>query len=401
MPLKVHSAGPPCRTNGVFARDDGLAAEFRVLCIAARRPVRPADTEALAAAAAAGVDWTAVLHGARRHRVSGLVLPALQACGGVPPAVTDALRDAATDNARRCLVQAAETAGLARRFAAAGVRVIVLKGVALSQQLYGDLSVRGAGDIDLLVDPADFWTADGILAAAGYRVDGGPISPARRTAGLRLIRDLTYRHESRGTLVELHQRLTANPHRMPCDFDMLWRDRTETTLAGAAIATLPTRVLPLYLCIHGAHHCWERLCWLADLAMLLKDGGTAATALADAEDAGLGAPMRLTMALCRDWLDVPTPSDVDARRFTMRFFGGARWLVEPPRGSLAWLRRELWRRRYLYSLKKGWSHRWNEVRADLANPVDWQVFPLPDRLLWLYPVLRPLGWMVRNLWRRR
>lgn len=378
-----------------------MASEFRVLCIAVRRPARPTDADALRDAVAADIDWATLLHGARRHRVSGLVLPALLACGGVPSTVAAALRDAATDNARRCLVQAAETAGLARRFAAAGVRVIILKGVVLSQQLHGDLSVRGAGDIDLLVDPADFWTADGVLAAAGYRPVGGPVSPARRASGLRLIRDLAYRHEGRGTLVELHQRLTANPHRMPCDFDTLWRDRTETVLAGTTVATVPARVLPLYLCVHGAHHCWERLCWLADLAILLKDGNAAATALADAEAAGLGAPMRLAMALCRDWLDRPMPSEADARRFAQRFFGGARWLGEPPRGSLAWLRRELWRRRYLYTLKTGWSHRWNEARADLANPVDWQVFALPDRLLWLYPFLRPLGWLVRNLRGRR
>ena len=39
--------------------------------------------------------------------------------------------------------------------------------------------------------------------------------------------------------------------------------------------------------------------------------------------------------------------------------------------------------------------------ADLVNPVDWDVFYMPDQLLWLYPLLRPVGWLVRNVRRWR
>ncbi|HYH18764.1 MAG TPA: nucleotidyltransferase family protein [Azospirillum sp.] len=387
-----------------------LAPEFRLLCLAMRRAQGDSDVRALRAAVAAGPDWPAVVRGASRHRATSLVLAGFQSAGADLPAdVLAALRREAAADTRRCLAQAAEVVRLTRLFAAAGIRVLVLKGVVLSQQLYGNLAMRGPGDIDLLVDPTRFWEADALLAAAGYRVDGPAISPARRAAGQRLFRDLTYRDPGRGNLVELHQRLTANPRRLEADFDSLWRDRVEVVLAGTAVATLPRRVLPLYLCVHGAHHCWERLCWLADLTMLLKDADGAAAAIAQAEPAGLGAAMRLAVMLAYDWLGLPLPGHTPfgrrdarhARRFVARFFTGSRWLDMPRAGGAAWLRREGWRRLYLYSFKKDWRHGWDELRADLTNPIDWGVFPLPDRLLWLYPLLRPIGWVVRNVRRKR
>ncbi|HYH18999.1 MAG TPA: nucleotidyltransferase family protein [Azospirillum sp.] len=393
-----------------------LAPEFRLLCAAVRRAQGNGDVPALRAAMAAGPDWALVLRGAARHRATALVLAGLQADGAadVPPDVLAALRRAAAADTRRCLAHAAEVVRLVRLFAAADIRVLVLKGVVLSQQLYGNLAMRGPGDIDLLVDPARFWEADAVLAAAGYRLDGPAISPARRAAGQRLFRDLTYRDAGRGLVVELHQRLTANPRRLEADFDSLWRDRVDVALAGVAVATLPRRVLALYLCVHGAHHCWERLCWLADLTALLKDAEGAAAALAQAEAAGLRAAMRLVVTLGHGWLGLPLPGhrhagrrhagrrdDRRARRFVARFFAGSRWLDMPREGSAAWLRREAWRRLHLYSFKDDWRHGWDELRADLANPIDWGVFPLPDRLLWLYPFLRPVGWVVRNARRKR
>ncbi|WP_109118795.1 nucleotidyltransferase family protein [Azospirillum sp. TSO22-1] len=388
-----------------------LAPEFRLLCRAARSALGNGGAPFADAMSGWAPDWAAVIEGAGRHRAVALVLAGLRRAdkAAVPSEVLSRLRRLADLNGARCLAQAAEVIRLAGLFEAAGIRVMVLKGVVLSLQLYGNLAQRGAGDIDLLVDPARFWDADGVLAAAGYQREGPPISSARRTAGQRFIRDLTYRHRESGALVELHQRLTSNPNRMAADFETLWRDRVEVGLGGAAITTLPRRVLPLYLCVHGAHHCWERLCWLADLAVLLKDGNGAAAALADAEAAGLGPAMRLALALGHDWLGLPLPDGLpadarearEAKRFAVRFFAGKRWLDSSTKGTAPWLRREVWRRHYLYSMKGGWQHGWSELRADLVNPVDWDLFPLPDRLLWLYPLLRPVGWLVRNARRWR
>src|SRR5262249_49694292 len=166
-----------------------LAPEFRLLCLALRRPQREADAEALRAAVAAAPDWTAVLAGARRHRVAPLLLAGLRASLGVPAAVLAELRRQALADPRRSLAQVAEVALLQRAFAEAGVRVLFLKGVVLSAQLFGDAAMRDARDIDLLVDPADLTRAEKILAAAGYRSAMGALSPRQAASYRHWIKD--------------------------------------------------------------------------------------------------------------------------------------------------------------------------------------------------------------------
>lgn len=374
-----------------------LAPEFQLLCRAVRRALDPSHSME---AAETSLDWDLVVQGARSHRVVPLVLAGLSPHG--PSEILAKLSRIAAADARTCLSQAAEVVRLSRLFADAGIRMMVFKGVVLSQQLYGDPARRGPGDIDILVDPERLWDADGVLIRAGYVKSGRPIPPAHRRAGQRLLRDITYR--GRGAVIELHQRLTANPARFATRFDQLWQDRREVPLGGAMVPTLPDAVLPLYLCVHGAHHCWERLCWLADVARLLRDG-QAGPSLSAAQAVELGKPMQVALALGREWLGLDAPLGENdrtaARRFVTDFLAGPNWIAPPKRGSTAWLGRE-WRRRiYLYSLKPSWRHLLQELRADLLNPIDWDVLPLPERLLWLYPLIRPVGWLVRNLRRER
>src|SRR5207253_8779034 len=109
--------------------------EFHLFCLALRRPQRPEDAAALRAAVAAGPDWTRIVAGARRHRITPLLLAGLQAGGSqVPDVVLAELRRDALATTARNLAQIAEVGRLSQAFAQAGVRVLGLKGVALSAQ---------------------------------------------------------------------------------------------------------------------------------------------------------------------------------------------------------------------------------------------------------------------------
>src|SRR5262249_13607045 len=55
------------------------------------------------------------------------------------------------------------------RFAQAGIPVIPLKGVALAESLYGDVSLRGCSDVDLLVPGHGVRHAIDLLHVDGFR----------------------------------------------------------------------------------------------------------------------------------------------------------------------------------------------------------------------------------------
>jgi hypothetical protein len=384
--------------------------EFRLFCLAARRPQRPEDSVALRAAAAAQPNWPAVVDGAHRHRLALLVLGGLESCGSadVPAGVVEELRRQTLAAVQRSLAQIAELTRLSQLFAPAGIRMLTLKGVVLSAQLEGNGGQRGARDLDLLIDPGQFAEAEAVLARAGYRSAEQGLSPRQDAVYRRWFKDLQFVAPGSGIPVELHHRLTDDPAVIPCDFAALWRDREEVRLGGAVFATLPRRHLALYLCAHGAGHGWERLRWLVDLAMALAAPGSVDAALQAAEAAGLEAAMLHAVMLAHDWLGLPVAEPQLGRaraawrvarldRILTHLYGGEAWHQMPRRGSLAALRRySLWQRLYRLSLKSGWRYRGRQALREFLSPADWDTVRLPDRLFWAYPLVRPVGWLIRR-----
>ena len=376
-----------------------LASEFRFLCLAVRRDVCPEDLSRLALE---GLDWSAVLVGARRHRVTQAVVAALKTLGGAP--ILAELRAKSLTDAVICNEQVGEIARLAQAFEGAAIPMMVLKGIPLSLSLYGDHCPRGAGDIDLLVSPDQLLQADILLRGRGYGRSSTMALERGQAICQSRIKDILYTHPQTGQIVELHQRLTENPYLLPTDFRSLWDERDCLTVGGAEIVMLPRRVLPLYLCVHGASHCWERLRWLVDLADVLRAPERLDRALADAQAEGLGSVMREAITLCNQWLGLSVApryllSSKAMAPFIRRFFSGERWRQSAKPGSREWLRRySFWGRLHALSLRSDWRYRRWELSALLIWPPDWETIALPDRFFWLYPFIRPVGWAIRR-WR--
>ena len=391
-----------------------LGPEFRLFCLALRQPRCAEETRAeelaeLRRLAAAGTRWDTLVRGARRHRVAAAVLRGLQACGTphLPDDVVTRLRKLSVANARRSLAQVAEVRRLAQLFAAAGVRVLVLKGAALAVQLYGDPGARVARDIDLLVDPDQFTAARRLLRQAGYVQRQGFPSVQRSAAYLRRIKEIEFLDPATGGMVELHHRLTDNPYLLECDFNLLWDEREEIRLGNLTVATLPRQRLPLYLCVHGADHAWARLRWLVDFAAAMRlqnvdDALQAATA------AGLQGPFMHALLLSHDWLGLPLGDSVLAACrgssavtrcawLLARAYSATGWYADPAQDSWqrVW-RNSLWTRLYRFSAKSDWRYRRSQLGREWFSPADHEAMPLPEALFWLYPLVRPWGWLMRR-----
>ena len=388
-----------------------LGPEFRLLCLALRRPQSVDDGRQMRELAAEIGDWKLIVAGARRHRVSSLVLAGLRACHGLqlPANVLVELQQLSLANVRRGLVQAAEIGRLCQTFADARIPVLALKGEALAVQLYGETGWRTARDIDLLVDPAQFGRAQAALIDAGYRQRPKGRSPRQEAAYLRLIKEVEFRHEATDGLVELHHRLTANPYLHPADFDELWTQREEVRLGDRSFATLPRHRLSLYLCAHGADHAWARLQWLVDFASAIQQSQDIESVIEASDEAGLKPVLLHALALAHEllglvveerWLAAHRHSAIGRRLdwLLARQYAAADWHDAAPKRAL---RYAFWERLYRLSLKPDWRYRATQVQQDWFCPSDWDSVPLPEALTWLYPFVRPWGWLLRRLPRLR
>jgi len=391
--------------------DDGaplpdFSPELRFVFAATRLASGGASVQLDRAAAQVG-DWDIVQRGLVHHGLIGLALPALLHARVMPVATCAVLEDARRAHVVGAMSRLHELVRIARAFDAAGIRYVFIKGIALSIQLYGDPVARGGRDIDVLVERQRTSDTEAILRDLGYvpPIHAGPVRPDEDTPP----KESGWVHGERRILVELHDRLCENPALLPWDFEALWAERETVTIAGMAVPAMTRRRLPVYLAVHGIRHGWQRLMWLADLAVLLDSDAAWDQALATAAKEGLSGMMLHVGWALHHWLTRPVPAAVLARgarridvrllnRLVAQFHDGPQWYEARPRNSLRrFIAGSVWSRSITYAMKPT-RHFWGRQLAwDLSSPQDRAAFALPGRLGWMYPLIRPFGWAIRRL----
>jgi hypothetical protein len=182
-------------------------------------------------------------------------------------------------------------------------------------------------------------------------------------------------------------------------------------LAGAAgLRTLGNEDLFAYLCMHGALHCWNRLKWLADINALLartpEDGVEHLVRAAELRGAGRAAMQALL--LCQRLLGMALPARLTATlsksATTRRLAATALTVIATGRGEqdphtvrFGTTRGSL----STFLLSRSWRYRLAELNIHLTNPTDVLTVPLPERLRFLYPLLRLPLWAWRHSTKRR
>ena len=127
-----------------------MSRECEFLLAAVRRYFRPEDPPP----EPYGLDWTELLRLSTIHAVTPMLYQTLRSIP-IPQHAIESLRLAFEKNTRRNLALSAELCRLVELFNEHAVTFLPLKGPLLSQQLYGDLSMRCSADLDWLVPPHD------------------------------------------------------------------------------------------------------------------------------------------------------------------------------------------------------------------------------------------------------
>jgi hypothetical protein len=268
--------------------------------------------------------------------------------------------------------------------------VVPYKGPVLAALAYNGAGGRHAGDLDLLIDPAQLARAKAALASEGF-VPQVPLQPWQERQLVRAAHPYALIRRAEGIVVELHW--SVSPRSLSSGLGAaLPPDRLEAvTVAGTTFQTLPADVLLVALCVHGAKHVWERLGWIVDVAELLAKPRALdwTGVLEDASRAGHRRELLLGCLLARDLLatDLPGPLSravtTDPRlsrlaRVVLTQLG----LVGPRRLGIAETAR------FHLGARGTWGDRFDYVRfAMMPTVADWTATPLPR---WLAPLHYPL-----------
>jgi hypothetical protein len=381
--------------------------EFRLAAACAMWPPSDRRIEAIGAAVAGPFDWSRFVRVATRQRVVGLVHDGLtRARPNVPPEIVSEIGSQAVTLVRENLVIAAEALRLQHLFDEADVPVIFLKGTSLALLAFGNLGLSGGQDIDLLVPYETLAAATALLLGAGYRRFDPPpdISVAQLQLLMPLRKDFGFVHQATGLQIELHWRLFLNPHAM-AETSIMAGSRVVPLAGAEGLRTLGEEDLFSYLCMHGALHWWNRLKWLADINAILATvpDGDVEDLIRAAGARGVGRAAAQALLLCKRVFATPLPDRLIARlakNTTMR------WLEATALNAITVGQGEREPRERRFGTTRGslstvllsssWRYQLTELRLQLTNPTDVLTVPLPQRLRFLYPVLRLPLWVWRH-----
>lgn len=299
---------------------DTLAPELRfVLCCA--RPRLDASASARLGILADGpLDWERVLSSATSHGLASLLFRHCvdAQCAGIPLSIVDRLRAGFERTTIQNLRLFKELLDILDLFEANQVPAVPYKGPTLGVSLYGHPGLRPSRDLDLLVRKCDVLRATSLLQERGYAfLHGNPP------------RDLEHANERQlaadGVAVDLHWRLVSSLFAMRLAAEDIWPHLNDTVLHGRRVRALPDDWLLPVLCVHATSHCWQRLEWLCDVAVLTERVDDWDAVLESSDRIGCRRMLLLGLELARVMIGVDLP---DAARAAVRKDASIPRLVE-------------------------------------------------------------------------
>jgi len=149
------------------------------------------------------------------------------------------------------------------------IPVALFKGPLLAQMAYGEISLRQAGDIDVLINRRHFAQARALLESLGYEMSPR-LTSAQLASHLSNHCELQFMRDEWFTVVDLHWDLAPRSFVFKLHADEVMLRLQSVSLAGTTVETFGPEDLVLYLSMHGAKHLWRRLEWIVSLAEVLR-----------------------------------------------------------------------------------------------------------------------------------
>jgi hypothetical protein len=361
--------------------------ELELLLACARRTLSPAEHRRVNSLVTAGIDWTELLPFAKRHKLLPLLTHHLREHDALLPQETrDSLRCFSLQNARWVLQVVSEIVDTLAEFEREGMPAVPYKGPVLGAQLYGNVALRQAGDIDLLVRRGDVAQARELLRRRGYE----PIY-ALDEAGRTFMVQSRYSEGFRGDSlfpVELHWAFTNGDIAFPLELDDLI-PRLETVAIGQrSVPVFAPEDLLLILSVHGSKHRWDRIEWLCGLAEVVRGAPQLDwdRLLERSRRLGIRRMLLLGVLLAHHHLQAPVPAAVarlarsDGSVAALADAVPELWLGTPENEEAGSLPTDLFR----YRLRERYRDRirfvWYRITTP-SQPESWSAFLLGGRAI--------------------
>ena len=279
--------------------------ENDLLLYIARRDTNPDQLRSLLSTS---MDWDYIIATAYAHGLLPLLHKHLSSA---PTNVLSLLKRESVANTQNVLHLVGKQLKIYKLFKENDIPLALFKGPLLAHMAYGEMSLRQAGDIDLLINRSDFAQARELLESLGYEMTPR-LTPAQLTSHLNNHCEIQFMRDEWLTVVDLHWDLAPRSFVFGLKADEVMSRLQPVSLAGTTVETFGAEDLLFYQAMHGAKHLWRRLEWISCLAESLRATSTIDwdTLVNRAAKAHATRILALGLRLVEGFSDVPVPANV-------------------------------------------------------------------------------------------
>ncbi len=178
-------------------------------------------------------------------------LSTLEHASQIPGEVLYRLKQAAQKVLARSMVLSHSFVQIMTRFNQEGIPVIALKGIYLSEWLYGTMGLRQFSDLDLLVHPDACEKALDILESMGFQSEKLQLNTffAKQSPFVHYPQMI-----KKGVSVEIHRHIHAAHEVYAVDLERMWQESIPIQLYGVDVRVFSPEDQLLHCCLHLDKH---------------------------------------------------------------------------------------------------------------------------------------------------
>jgi len=295
-----------------------LSREDEILVHCARLDMSEERREAVKALLTGNIDWDLLLQKAIWHRLPLLVSHHLRSPGLyqlVPEPVLERMKNLQYQGLARNMILQNELSRLLAVFNGEDIPVIVLKGAALLESIYGDFSLRTMIDLDILIRPEHLDRAESIVLQRGYTYLSVHDKSGRTNKSGRHLDNLILREK--GVLLEIHQHFVNKDDPYHFDLDGFWNRAEPVTTSGTPALALAPEDLLIHLSIkflldrrYHSHNALGQLCDISEVVVHYGSSFNWELLERTAREQGVIKGLHFVLFTCRNLLQAPISKSV-------------------------------------------------------------------------------------------
>jgi hypothetical protein len=193
------------------------------------------------------------------------------------------------------------------------IPVILLKGAALLESVYQDISLRPMSDLDILIQLEHLDCAEGIALRQGFVYIASRRSQELARMKLRHLANMM--HVQKRMLLEIHQHIVDPDSPYHFDLSGFWARARHTKILDADALTLAPEDLLIYLCInflrdrqYSSNSAVGQLCDISEVILHYSDSLNWGLIESTAREYGIAPALHCALYICERILGTKVPA---------------------------------------------------------------------------------------------